>query len=182
MRFWLTRFFSITTITYYLLTTNAMGAGSSDPYWELSTEPHSLLSPATSASGPTQLYQHLPSNRDHWQLSGGALLYVGRMFAEGFLVQGVFETMIWAIKADCIMLCEATERQMMIREHRVRQYQQIDLMDGKEDGMYNGTMVGFTQEWENRDRSYELEDYQPESPPLAKDKGEDGEEGEEEAE
>lgn len=169
MKFWLKRFFFITTITTYLLTTDAVGANSSSQsHWDLSPESHSLPSPSTSASDPRDLHPHQSwSEMDHWQLSGGVWLYVGRMFAEGFLVQGVFEAMIWAIKADCIVLCEATERQLMIREHRVRQYQQIDMMDGKEDGMYNGTMVGFTQEWENRDRSYELEDYQPEPRPFS---------------
>ena len=112
----------------------------------------SLLTLTDMDESPPQ-YTHHP--RPEFENISGVWGYVLRLLGEGLVVEGAIETMMWAINTPCILMCEITQQQRQIRDIRLAQYQAIDMMDGKEDGLYNGVLVGFTAEWENRDRRLE---------------------------
>lgn len=127
---------------------------------------HSALGVATTTSAPLSAsladmpppHHHLqplpPTHHDYGPISG-LWGYALRLLGEGLVVEGAMEALIWAIDADCVLMCGSSEQHQLIRAIRLAQYQAIDMLDGKEDGLYNGVLVGFTDEWLQRDRSLE---------------------------
>lgn len=134
---------------------------------------HTALAVATAPSAPAPLtaatylprvenmpalQHHLPFIPPHapdYGTISGLWGYALRLLGEGLVVEGAMEALIWAIDADCVLMCGSSEQHQLIRAIRLAQYQAIDLLDGKEDGLYNGVLVGFTDEWQERDRSLE---------------------------
>lgn len=115
---------------------------------------HQIISKSRSTL-PAPIYEHvIPKELGE---VAGIWGYAFRILGEGLIAEGVVEVMLWAVHADCIFLCETTEQQKRIREIRLSQYQAIDRLDGKEDGLYYGVLVGFTDQWQNRDLLYEQE-------------------------